>query len=263
MQLIRIGLVDTTGTIDASTLAAVAGAINIQVTRDLPQYWAVPPAIVGWVPAGMPIPPDIWAVKLVSSIEPGSGGYHMAADGRPFALVLVTPGRTEWIVDTSHEIVEMLVDPGGNRLQPSTAIHIAGGDVQDTTGQFLYLVEACDPCETELCTYRIGDIPVSDFITPHFYDPCWMPGMRYSFTGALQRPRQIPLGGYISWVDPQRRTLQQILRLDAHGPPLARSLGMPTGASLRHFVERATLPHVHKHRRFTAPSSPRPGLPPA
>ncbi len=247
MQPIRIGLVDTTGTIDAATLATVAGAINIQVTRDLPQCWMVA-AMVGWVPAGIPVPPDVWEVRLVNSLPPGEGGYHLSDDNRPYARALLTPGSDTWTVDASHEIIEMLVDPGGNRLQVSTAIQVAGDDVQDADGQFLYLVEACDPCEADACTYQIGGIRVSDFITPHFYDRFWVPGVRYSFTGALQRPRQILPGGYITWADPQKSVLQQILRLDPNSPPVARSLGTPSGASLRDFVERATTEHVRKHR---------------
>src|ERR1700761_1924561 len=249
MQYIRIGLVETTGTIAATPLAAGAGVINIQVTRDLPQCWLVPSAVIGWVPSGVPVPPDVWTVQLVGALPPGEGGFHLAADGRPYAKVLVTPGNPGWMLDASHEIVEMLVDPAGNRLQASIAIEVVGDQIQDAAGQCLYLVEACDPCEAEVCSYSIGGIPVSDFITPHFYDPCWLPGIRYSFTGALRYPRQILPGGYITWADPASRTLRQILRLDPNAPPMTRALGAATGASLRDFVERSTLDHVHRHRR--------------
>ena len=40
MLLIKVGLVDTTGTVGQETLAEVAAALNVQVTRDLPQYGA-------------------------------------------------------------------------------------------------------------------------------------------------------------------------------------------------------------------------------
>ncbi|MDQ0595956.1 hypothetical protein QF037_000301 [Streptomyces canus] len=43
---------------------------------------------------------------------------------------------------------------------------------------------------------------MSDFFTPHFYDPVAAPGVRYSFTGKLDGPRKILPGGYISWHDP-------------------------------------------------------------
>jgi hypothetical protein len=41
MLATKVGLVDMTGEVDSQTMAAVAAAINVQVTRDLPQYWSV------------------------------------------------------------------------------------------------------------------------------------------------------------------------------------------------------------------------------
>lgn len=43
---------------------------------------------------------------------------------------------------------------------------------------------------------------VSDFFTPHFYDPVASAGVRYSFGGHIPGPRQILRGGYISWHEP-------------------------------------------------------------
>jgi hypothetical protein len=251
MLPIRIGLVDTTGTVDAGTMNAAAAALNIQMTRDLPQYWLAL-AEVCYLPDPNVIPAGVWPVLLVESLPPQEGGFHLTVNNQPYAQVLVTPGRDEWVVDASHETIEMLIDPFGNRLQASTAIQIVGNDVQDGTGQYEYLVEACDPCEADACTYQINGFRVSDFITPRFYDPFAVAGTRYSFTGAIQRPRQILPGGYITWADAQTGELQQILRLDPASPPVTRSLGKPNGASLREFVERATAQHVRKHR--TPPS---------
>jgi glutamate racemase len=38
MLATKVGLVDTTGTVDTQTMAAVVAALNVQVTRDLPKY---------------------------------------------------------------------------------------------------------------------------------------------------------------------------------------------------------------------------------
>lgn len=253
MLPIRIGLVDTTGTVDAGAMTAAAAALDIQVTRDLPQFWATI-ASVTYLPDPNAIPVGVWPVLLVKSLPPNEGGFHLTLHNQPYAQVLVTPGSDEWTVDASHEMIEMLVDPGGNRLQPSTAVQITGNDVEDGTGQYEYLVEACDPCEADACTYRIDGVRVSDFISPNFYDAAAAAGIRYSFTGAIQRPRQILPGGYITWMDAQG-VLQQILRLDANAPPESRSLGKPTGASLRAFVENSTAKHVHAKRSATRSAS--------
>src|SRR5579859_7262298 len=198
---IRIGLMDMTGTIDPETMTAVAAALNLQVTRDLPQCWAVN-ATVSYLPGKEKVPQGIWPVQIVRSLPPGEGGFHLTRRNQPYAKVIATPDSNEWVVDASHEILEMLVDPGGNRLQASEAIRIAGADVADAPGKFEYLVEVCDPCEADGCAYRIDGFPVSDFITPHYYEATVRPGVRYSFNGSIERPRQLLPGGYISFVNP-------------------------------------------------------------
>jgi hypothetical protein len=249
MLSIRIGLVDMTGTIDAKTMAAVAAALDVQVTRDLPQYWPVT-ANVSYVPDPAQVPQGVWPVQIVKDLPAGEGGFHTTKNKQPYAKVIATPGSDEWAVDASHETIEMLVDPYGNRLQTSTAIQIAGNQVQDAGGQFEYLVEACDPCEADDYTYQIDGFRVSDFITPHFYDTQATAGTRYSFTGAVERPRQILPGGYISYIDPKTNELQQILWVDPGQPPQHKDLGPADGASLRAFVEQKTHALVRRYRRL-------------
>ena len=43
---------------------------------------------------------------------------------------------------------------------------------------------------------------VSDFYTPHYFDPVKSTAVRYSFTGAITAPLTILRGGYLSWIDP-------------------------------------------------------------
>ena len=128
----------------------------------------------------------------------------------------------------SHEIIEMLIDPNGNRTQTSQAITIDGDNVVDADGTFDYLVEACDPCEADNFAYEIGGVAVSDFITPDFYDPTVLPGVQYSFMGNVTRPRQLLEGGYISYIgsDGQWR---QILWVDPTAPPQYNNLSVASG----------------------------------
>jgi hypothetical protein len=249
MLTIKVGLIDTTGLVNPETMAATAAALNVQVTRDLPQYWNVN-ATVSYLPGKHAVPQGVWPVQLVKTLPPDEGGFHTTkTNHQPYAKVIVTPDSNEWTIDASHETVEMLVDPAGNRLQTSTSIQIVGGKIEDGTGTFEYLVEACDPCEADDCSYMIDGVSVSDFLTPHFYDPQLIAGTRYSFTGAIKAPRQILPGGYISWVDPETNELQQLLYVDPHAPPTIRNLGSASGLSLREFVERETHGLVRKKRK--------------
>jgi hypothetical protein len=223
--------VDATGEIDPALVQAAAAALNVQVTRDLPQFWTVQ-ATVQYLPNHGKIPAGVWPVQLVKSLPPGEGGFHMDKHNQPYAKVIASPSDDSWTIDASHETLEMLVDPYGNRMQSSTAIEIVGDTIQDGTGQFNYLVEACDPCEANNYGYSIQGIAVSDFITPHFYDPLATPGTRYSFTGALTAPRQILQGGYISFVNQETDEWQQILWVDPSEPPQLNNLG-PAAANAK------------------------------
>ena len=236
MTNIRIGLVDTTGAIDATLVQAVAAALNTQVTRDLPQFWNVQ-ATVEYLPHAGKIPAGVWPVRLVNSLPPGEGGFHLDKHNQPYAEVIATPADASWSIDASHETLEMLVDPGGNRMQSSVAIEIVDGKIQDGTGQFNYLVEACDPCEANGYGYTLQGVLVSDFITPRFYDSQATPGTRYSFSGNLKAPRQILPGGYISWVNQETDEWQQLLFVDPNQPPTIQTLGPATARSFREWID--------------------------
>ncbi len=237
---IRVGLVDTTGEADASTMSAVAAALNVQVTRDLRQFWNVT-ATVEYLPNKQEIPQGVWPVQLVKTLPPDEGGFHLTKHHQPYAKVIYTPKSLEWTIDASHETLEMLVDSAGNRLQVSEAIQVSGDNVVDAAGeQYEYLVEVCDPCEADEFAYSIDGFALSDFITPNYYDPSAAGGTRYSFTGAITRPRQLLKGGYISFTNPSNEEIQQILWVDPSQPPQLKTLGRATGASLRQFVEQKT-----------------------
>jgi hypothetical protein len=180
----------------------------------------------------------------VKHLPPGEGGFHLTKHNQPYSKVIATKDSDEWIVDASHETLEMLVDPSGNRLQTSTAIEITGGKIVDGIGTFEYLVEVCDPCEADSCTYQINGISVSDFITPHFYDLHAASDARFSFNGSLKTPRHILPGGYISWIDPTSNSVKQLLYVDPTKKPSIKDLGPADGASLRAFVDSKTRAHV-------------------
>lgn len=254
MLEIKVVLVDTTGTVKPDTMAAAAEALNVQVTRDLPQYWNIK-ATVSYRPDAHSIPQGMWPVQLVKSLPPGEGGFHMTQHNQPYSKVIATPGSDDWTIDASHETLEMLVDPYGNRLQTSNAVGVSGKHIKDGVGKYEYLVEACDPCEANSHAYQIDGIMVSDFITPNFYDPDPVSNVRYSFTGAIKSPRGILPGGYISWVNPKTNEMEQILWVDPSQPPQTRTLGpAPKGMSLREFVESKTY-HAVRAKRKPAPQS--------
>ncbi len=114
---------------------------------------------------------------------PGAAGVHEDEHGQPFALVTASNDRNVWSLTCSHEMIEMLVDPFGNRL-------IASDSPKADQGRVQVLVEACDPSEAAEFGYTVNGILVSDFYSTRYFDPLVASGVRYSFTGAVQEPRQ-------------------------------------------------------------------------
>ena len=212
----RIGLASRSTTVGLADLSRVAAAVGLQVSRDFQPLWNVS-ATVTPLPNPDSIPPGVWPIFVVDQVAPGEAGLHLNKGGQPYALVQSGP---TWSLTASHECLEMLVDPSGNRLVVSTAIGVTeSGEVGDLPGQkFNYIVEVCDPSEDSSNAYMIDDVLVSDFYTPSFFDPQVSSGVRYGFTGKLTKPRHILPNGYISWLDDAMTTLFQLQNY-AGAPP--------------------------------------------
>ena len=119
---VHVALVDSTGTVPASDLAEVAGALNEQVQADFVPRWHVK-ATVGAYPRHRPAR---GAIELHSTDSPGALGFHADAHHQPFAKVAIDVGQ--WTVTASHELLEMLGDPWGNRLHSARALAGWPGD---------------------------------------------------------------------------------------------------------------------------------------
>lgn len=261
MAITQVVLVDQTHAIDPTLMHSAALALDSQATQDLPKHWAGINANVSYAPSLSAVPHGAWPIFLVASLPPGEGGFHSDRNNQPFAKVIASPDDDTWTIDASHEMVEMLVDPWGNRVQTSQAIAISGNDVVDAEGTFSYLVEACDPCEANNYAYGIGGIAVSDFITPHYYDASEASGVLYSFRGNITRPRQMLKGGYISYIRPDD-SVQQILWVDPNQPPQYNDI--PATQSIKSMRERVhaamgdrltTLKHERRREQDTLPDT--------
>jgi hypothetical protein len=233
MLPIKVGIVSKTPEVTFEEVSHVANALTMQVSRDFTPIWNVSASVMSYASASH-VPAGSWPIFVVPKLPPGEGGFHWTKHKQPFAEV--EAGGT-WSLSASHELIEMLVDPSGNRLIAGPELLVQGGKiVENPQKQVEYLVEACDPCESADCSYLIEDVVVSDFFTPHFHDPVASAGTRYSFTGKLTYPRQVLSEGYISWSDPETGHLMQI---QYFGQPKVIDLSAASASgsqSLREFV---------------------------
>ena len=181
------------------------------------------------------VPVDYWPVIVTDNVDqPGAAGYHTDQNGQPFSLV---EADDSWQLTASHETLEMLADPFGNRT-------VAGAPPPQASKEILalkrvvYLVEVCDPCEDAPYAYTVNGETVSDFITPHYYDPHGAAtGTLYSFRGHLKGPHTVLENGYVSFGNPINNEWYQIVV--SGGVASVRDLGtlQRNGRSLRETVD--------------------------
>ena len=197
-MVVYVALVSLAQGISQSTLNRVAGAVQKQVLRDFGPIWGIE-ATVDSYPRLQDVPLGAWPIIILEDIGDQALGFHVDRHGQPYALVKHAAG---WPQTVSHEALEMLADPFGNRV-------VAAESIKPGQGRVRYLVEVCDPSEDATYGYTVNGVLVSDFYTPHFFDPVKNPAVRYSFTGAITAPRTVLRGGYLSWLDPVSQHMWQ------------------------------------------------------
>ncbi|HEX8571561.1 MAG TPA: hypothetical protein VF759_02290 [Allosphingosinicella sp.] len=219
----HLALVSESERTSMSDLTRVSAALQKQATRDLLPIWDISATVDAFVRLE-DVPTDYWPIIIMDNIGiPGVAGIHQDRNGQPFALVSSKPDIDEWSLTASHEVLEMLVDPFGRRL-------VAGDSIKPGQGRVDYLVEVCDPSEHAQFAYSVNGVLVSDFYTPHFFDPAPAPGVRYSYTGDIERPRQVLEGGYLSWRDTETGDWWQQTWFGGDAPEF-RNLGPLTGSN--------------------------------
>jgi hypothetical protein len=222
MLIRQVAIVSESGNVPFSDLGSVSAALQKQTARDLAPIWEIQ-ATVDAFDALEDVPPGYWPIVIRDDIEVNAAGIHEDDSGQPFALVQASE---DWSLTASHENLEMLVDPFGKRLVP-------GQSPIESQGRVEFLVEVCDPSEAGSFGYTVNGIAVSDFYTPHYFDPETNPAVRYSFTGAVTEPRQVLKGGYLSWHDPVSDHWFQEIFFNAD--PEFRDLGRLTANARENF----------------------------
>lgn len=155
--------------IPTADVQKTAQAIQIQLDRDFSPHWAVYADIASTCdPASA-----AWRVFLDPGDNPRYYGYHDERNGVPFAMVYTGDQSVPWSAVMSHEVMEMLVDPG---LDGKIKI------VLKPDGTYVVL-EICDAAQYG---YPISGVIVSDFLTPDWFKTAG--SGPYDFMWLIQQP---------------------------------------------------------------------------
>jgi hypothetical protein len=250
----HVALVSETSTVSFADISSVAAALQKQAARDFSPLWKVSATVSAFATLEA-VPVDYWPVIVKDDIDqPGAAGYHTDNNGQPFSLV---QADDQWQLTVSHETLEMLADPFGNRTVAGAPPPQAPAPLS-ALARVLYLVEVCDPCEDTQFAYGVNGEQLSDFITPHYYDPHGATGTQYSFRGNVKAPHTVLDNGYVSFGNPATNEWYQIVV--ANGQTQVQDLGKLSrnGRSLRETVDDL----VRHVRRNDPARATRPGASP-
>ena len=132
--------------------------------------------------------PGAWALVFLDTADaPGALAYHdLTPDGFPLSKIFVKTilaDKSSVSVATSHELVEMLVDP---------AINMWSSGPQ--RGVF-YAYESADPVEQQF--FSLDGIAMTDFVYPSYFEDFRKPGStQFDYMKKTNRPFQLLKGGY-------------------------------------------------------------------
>ncbi len=129
-----------------------------------------------------------WALVFLDNADQADAlAYHdLTPDGFPVSNVFVKTildDESSLTSASSHELVEMLVDPAIN-------LYTTGPD-----SKLVYAYEAADPVEEE--SFKIDGFEMTDFVYPSYFEVFHKPkSTQFDYMKKLSRPFQILRGGY-------------------------------------------------------------------
>jgi len=194
---IQISVLNPSTVVADNEVQTVVDALQKQVTNDFFPAWGVD-AQLTFIPTGATPPAGTWWLSILDdSDQAGALGYHdITPDGLPLGKVFAGTDLkygSPWSVTASHELLEMLGDPN---------INLTVFVQSDQSTGVLYAYEVCDACEADNFGYQIGNVQVSDFVFPSWFESFRATGStQFDQTQQMQNPLQLLAGGYIGVFD--------------------------------------------------------------
>lgn len=160
-------------------------ALQLYVDEHFLPVWGTPCKLVK---SAAKIPAGNWGIVFTDTADAaGALGYHdLTPDGFPLSKVFVktTIDDDELVsVTASHELAEMLVDPG---------IQMGAYGPANTW----YAYETADAVERD--SFLVNKIPLSNFVYPAWFESFHKPGAtKFDHMHSCRRPFEITPGGYM------------------------------------------------------------------
>ena len=174
----------------------VMGALQTQVDRDFGPVWGIDCQLIFVGKGVIPDPGHWWLVLLDTADQAGALGYHDLTDtGLPIGKVFVETTKADggkWSVTSSHELMEMLVDPWINLCVLTQSFPGSGNAL------LLVAYEVADAPEDDKYGYEVDGVLLSDFVYPAYFEERPVSGARLDHLGHITEQFQILPNGYLS-----------------------------------------------------------------
>lgn len=193
----RVSVINSSTEATDEEIKKVTAALQDQVHKDLAPIWGVDGELTA-VPKGkQPDAHSWWLVFLDESDQKYALGYHdLTPDGLPIGKIFVRTAKksgVSWSNTASHELLGMLVDPRIN-----LTVWVPSSETSGTAWAY----EITAPCGGDENTYKKGDVLVSDFVTPAWFDPSAQPlKSRFDFMGKIHKPFELLPGGWAAYYE--------------------------------------------------------------
>ena len=214
MANIKVAVINASTVLTDNHINSALPALQTQVHRDLAPAWGID-ADLTFVPQNAQPPSGSWWLTILdNSDQAGALGYHdLTPEGLPLGKVFAgsdLQAGYQWTVTTSHELLEMLIDPDVN-LTVSTQPNAHSGT--------LFAYEVCDACEADELGYKIDNTLVSDFVFPAWFESFRAKGStQFDYGNHIKAPFELLAGGYIGVYDVTKGTGWH--QITAEGMPL-------------------------------------------
>jgi len=173
-------------------------AVAHQVRYDACPIFGLTPVPVVYAKDAESAPPGSYVISILDdSDQEGALGWHTEDGGdviygRVFARPVLDNGGDALTKELSvasvlsHEVLETLADPHANLWA-------------DNGRGVSYAYEVGDPVESDSYVIKVSGHPVtvSNFVTPHWFDPQAKSGEQFDFLGKVTAPFQMTRGGYV------------------------------------------------------------------
>jgi len=197
--MLQLAVINASTAIADADVQKMLPAFEQQWNRDLQPIWGVEQAAFTFVPKGQaPASGAWWVAFLDDSNQADALAYHdLTNEGLPISKIFVRTilaDKASVSVGATHELCEMAVDPWLNSAY------------QDPKGVF-WAGEVADPVESDQYGYKIGDILVTDFITPNWFAHEHAHG-HIDFKSHAHKAFDVLDGGYAQKFDPAQGWVQ-------------------------------------------------------